>query len=417
MDILRPSMARQRRIRRLVYALGAAGAIVLITVVVSRLEPAAPTVERSSAWVDTVKRGAMLRQVRGAGTLVPEQVRWIPAATEARVERIAVLPGTTVEAGTVILELSNPELDQAALDAEWQLKAAEADYENLRVQLDSQLFNQRAAVATVEAEYKETKLQAERNLELAKAGLAPDLDVKLSQARAESAATRFEMEKKRLAIASQAFEAQRAAQQVRVEQFRALYELRRSQIRALKVRPGIAGVLQRVPVEIGQRVTPGTNLAQVADPSRLKAELRIPATQARDLLLGQKAAVDTRNGIIPGHVIRIDPAVQEGTVTVDVALDGALPRGARPDLNVHGTIEIERLKDVLYVGRPAFGQEDSRVGLFKLTEDGSSAVRVQVKLGRSSVNLVEIEDGLQEGEQVILSDMSAWDAYDRVRLN
>lgn len=417
MDIARPSNARARRIRRVTYVGIGLAAIALITVGLSRLEPAAPSVDRSTVWVDTVKRGSMLRQVRGAGTLVPIDIRWIPALTQGRVERRVVLPGTEVGPNTVMVELSNPELEQTALDAEWQVKAAEADYENLRVQLESQLFNQRAATASAESDHKEAQLQLERNVELAKAGLAPDLDVKLSQARAESAATRFEMEKERLDIAAQATKAQLAAQQARIEQLRALYQLRRSQVEALKVRPGMAGVLQRLPLEVGQQVTPGTNLAQVADPTRLKAELRIPATQARDIQLGQKAEVDTRNGVIPGHVIRIDPAVQDGTVTVDVALDGPLPKGARPDLNVDGTVELEHLQDVLYVGRPAFGQENSLVGLFKLTEGGSGAVRAQVELGRSSVSLIEVVKGLEEGDQVILSDMSTWDAYDRVRLN
>jgi HlyD family secretion protein len=345
------------------------------------------------------------------------EIRQIPAITDGQVERRLVLPGTTVEAGTVILELSNPQVEQEALDAEWQLKASEADYENLRVQLESQLFNQRASAAAAESAHKEAQLQAERNRELAKSGLAADIDVKIALTRAESAATSYEMEQKRLAIASQAVQAQLAAQRARVEQFRALHELRQKQMAALRVRPGIKGVLQRLPVDVGQRVTPGTLLAQVAVPDRLKAELRIPATQARDIQLGQKAEVDTRNGIIPGHVTRMDPAVQDGTVTVDVGLDGSLPRGARPDLNVDGTIELERLENVLYVGRPAFGQEQSLVGLFKITEGNNGAARVQVKLGRSSVNLIEIEGGLQEGDRVILSDMSAWDAHDRIRLN
>ena len=417
MDIPRPFEARKRRIRRIAYGAGVVVAVVLITIGISRLEPAAPTVERSTVWVDTVKRGSMLRQVRGNGTLVPLEIRQIPAITDGQVERRLVLPGTTVEANTVILELSNPQVEQEALDAEWQLKAAEADYENLRVQLESQLFNQRASAAAAEAAHKEAQLQAERNRELAKSGLAADIDVRIALTRAESAATSYEMEQKRLAIASQAVQAQLAAQRARVEQFRALHQLRQKQMAALRVRPGIKGVLQRLPVDVGQRVTSGTLLAQVAVPDRLKAELRIPATQARDIQLGQKAEVDTRNGIIPGHVTRIDPAVQDGTVTVDVALDGALPRGARPDLNVDGTVELENLQNVLYVGRPAFGQEDSLVGLFKLSEGSNGAVRVQVKLGRSSVNLIEIVNGLQEGDRVILSDMSAWDAHDRIRLN
>ncbi len=417
MDIQRPEIGAKRRRRRILYGAAAVAGLVLITVAISRLEPAAPSVERSTVLIDTVKRGSMLRQVRGAGTLVPEDVRLIPATTDARVERIVVLPGTTVTADTVILELSNPELEQQALAAQMDLRRALAQHANLRVQLESGLMTQRSAAAQVETDYLEAKLRAERDNELVKLGLVSDLDHRISKGRAESMATRHRLEQERLAVANKSIEAQMEAAQAEVEQRQALYEIRRNQVEALRVRPGMSGVLQRVPVQVGQQVAPGTNLAQVADPTRLKAQLRIPATQARDILLEQKAEVDTRNGIIPGHVIRIDPAVQDGTVTVDVALDAALPRGARPDLNVDGTIELERLENILYVGRPAFGQESTRVGLFKLIDGGSGAVRVQVELGRSSVNLIEIREGLQEGEQVILSDMSAWDAHDRVRLN
>ncbi|MGH9778122.1 MAG: efflux RND transporter periplasmic adaptor subunit [Candidatus Acidiferrales bacterium] len=417
MDIYRPELGQKRRRRRIIYGAVAVAALILITVAISRLEPAAPSVERSTVLIDTVKRGSMLRQVRGAGTLVPEDVRLIPATTDARVERIVVLPGTTVTPDTVILELSNPELGQQALAAQMDLRRAQAQHANLRVQLESALMTQRSAAAQVETDYLEAKLRAERDDELVKLGLVSDLDHRISRGRAESLAVRHGLEQERLAVANKAIDAQMEAAQAEVEQRQALYEIRRSQVEALRVRPGMSGVLQRVPVQVGQQVAPGTNLAQVADPTRLKAELRIPATQARDILLGQKAEVDTRNGIIPGHVIRIDPAVQDGTVTVDVALDAALPRGARPDLNVDGTIELERLENILYVGRPAFGQESARVGLFKLIDGGRGAVRVQVELGRSSVNLIEIREGLQESEQVILSDMSAWDAHDRVRLN
>lgn len=415
MDI--PRKTSYGRLRRALYALIGAGVIALITVGVSRLKPAAPSVDRATVWVDTVKRGPMLRQVRGLGTLVPEEIRWIPAITEGRVERRLVQPGAAVKADTVLLELSNPELEQAALEAEMQLKAAEAEYTNLRVQLESQLLTQRAQAATVQADYHQAKLQAETNEELAKNHLISDLTLKLSKVRAEELATRHEIEQKRLAISSESVKAQLAVQQARVEQLRALFQLRRSQVEALRVRAGVAGVLQQVLVEVGQQVTPGTNLARVADPTRLKAEIRIAETQAKDIQIGQKASIDTRNGVVPGHVIRIDPAVQNGTVTVDVALDGPLPKGARPDLSVDGTIEIERLDDVIYVGRPAFGQERSTVGLFKLINGGKEAVRVQVKLGRSSVNTIEILEGLQPGDQVILSDMSAWDAFDRIRLN
>lgn len=417
MDIQRTGVARSRRIRQAIYGGIALVAVLLITLGLSRLEPAAPTVERSTVWVDTVKRGSMLRQVRGSGTLVPVEVRWIPSTTEGRVERRVVLPGTTVKADSVILELSNPQLQQEALDAEMVLRRVEAEYQDLEVRLESQKMTQEADAARVESEYVEAKLTAERDEELAKLGLVSDLNLRISRARAESLTTRNRLEQSRLAILTKSNEAQLEAKQAEVEQRRALYQLRRKQVEDLKVRPGIDGVLQRVPVEVGQQVGPGINLAQVADPTNLKAEIRIPATQARDIQLNQPAQVDTRNGIVPGHVIRIDPAVQDGTVTVDVALDGPLPPGARPDLNVDGTVELERLENVLYVGRPAFGQEKSTVGLFKLTDSGRYAERVQVQLGRSSVNTIEVIDGLQEGEQVILSDMSAQDAHDRVRLN
>ncbi len=418
MDIERPTSARNRR-RRRKYLYAAGGLIILvgITVGLSRLDPAPPSIDRATVWIDTVKRGQMLRSVRGPGTLVPREVRWIPAVTQGRVERILVLPGTRVDDSTVLIELSNPELEQTARDAEWQWKAASADYRNLEVQLDSQLFNQQAAVAQAEAEFKEASLRYEKNEILAREGLVSELDLKLSEARAESTDTRFKMEKKRLEIAAQAVVPQLEAQRARMEQLRELHELRRNQVEALRVRPGNSGVLQRVPVEVGQQVSPGANLAQVAEPRRLKAELRISATQARDIQLGQAAEIDTRNGIIPGRVTRIDPAVQEGTVTVDVALEGELPKGARPDLAVDGTIEIERLEDVLFVGRPAYGREESRVGLFRLAAGGRMATRIQVQLGRSSVSIIEIREGLKEGDQVILSDMSTWDSHDRIRLH
>lgn len=417
MDIQRTGVARSRRIRRVTYGVVALAAVLLITLGLSRLEPAAPTVERSTVWVDTVKRGSMLRQVRGSGTLVPVEVRWIPARTDGRVERRVALPGTPVKANSVILELSNPQLVQEALDAEMALRRSEAEYSDLRVQVERELMAQQASAAQIESEYIEAQLTAERDEQLAESGLVSDLNQRISRARADSLATRDQLEKKRLSIMSESIEAQLEAKRAEVEQRRALYQLRRQQVQELRVRAGIDGMLQRVPVEVGQQVTPGTNLAQVADSTNLKAEIRIPATQARDIQLNQPAKVDTRNGIVPGRVIRIDPAVQDGTVTVDVALEGPLPPGARPDLNVDGTVELEHLEDVLHVGRPAFGQEKSTVGLFRLTEDGRYAERVQVRLGRSSVNTIEVLEGLQEADQVILSDMSAHDAHDRVRLN
>lgn len=417
MDIPRASVARQKRIRRILYGATAAVAVVLITVGLSRLEPAAPGVERATVWVETVKRGPMVRQVRGSGTLVPEVIRWIPASTDGRVERILALPGTEVRPDTVVLELSNPELELASSDAQSELKAAEAEMKNLEVQLQSQILTQEANTAQVDAEAHQARLQAEADAALAADGLLADLTLKLSRVRAEELTNRARIEHQRLEIASQAADAQRAVQEARVDRLRAAWRLRRDQVEALRVKAVTEGVLQQVPVEVGQQVAIGTNLARVAQPGRLKAEVRIAETQARDVQIGQIASIDTRNGIIPGRVTRIDPAVQNGTVTVDVALEGDLPRGARPDLSVDGTIQLERLEEVLHVGRPAFGQEQSTVGLFKLVDGGAAAVRVKVGLGRSSVNTIEIMEGLEEGDQVILSDMSNWDAYDRVRLN
>jgi HlyD family secretion protein len=408
-------MARQKRIRRIGYALGVLILIPLVTWGLSRLRPAAPTVD-SAVWIDTVKRGEMLRQVRGMGTLVPEEIRWIPAATEGRVEQILLRSGAVVQSESIILVLSNPELERTALDAQLQLKAVEAELANLRVQLESQLLNQRAAAATIEADFRQAKLQAEVDDQLYKEGLTSDLNQKRSRLRAEELATRHELEQKRLAMAAEAIRAQLDVQKARVDQLRALAELRSRQLDLLRVRAGMPGVLQQVPVEVGQQVAPGTNLARVSNPSRLKAEVRVPETQAKDVKIGQVATVDTRNGTVAGRVVRIDLAAQQGTVAVDIGLEGTLPPGARPDLNVDATIEIERLTDVLFVGRPVQGQPDSTVGLFKVAEDGREAVLVPVKLGRTSVNTVEVVQGLQVGDRVILSDMSNWANFDRVRL-
>jgi HlyD family secretion protein len=403
--------------RRTLYAFGALLIIPVITVGLSRLKPAAPTVEWGPLWPDTVKRGEMLRQVRGLGTLVPEEILWIPATTDGRVVRRFVLPGAQVKADAIILQLSNPELEQSALDAEWQLKAAEAQYNSLKAQLDSQLLDQKAAAATVQSDYTQANLNAEKDNELAKLGLGAELNVKVSRAKAEALATRNAIEKDRLAVSAASVKAQLDAQKARVEQLRALSDLKKSQLASLQVRAGDQGVLQELSVEVGQRVTAGTILAKVVQPTRLKAQIKVPETQAKDVQIGQKTAIDTRNGIIAGHVMRVDPAVQNGTVTVDVKLDEALPKGARPDLSVDGTIEIERLPDVMYVGRPVHGQPNSTVGLFKVVEGGKAAVRVQVKLGRSSVSTIEVVDGLKVGDQVILSDMSSWDSFDRLKLD
>lgn len=419
MDIQRPaSVARKKKLRRILFAAAGVLVIALVSVGLAQLKPAAPTVERATVWVDTVKRGSMLRQVRGLGTLVPvdEARRWIPASTQGRVERIVIRPGAQVDRETIILELSDPTAQQLLSDAEQQLRAAEADYASLEARLQTERLNQRSAAATVEADFQQARLEREVNEDLAKDGLVSSLVLKQSTVRADSLATRNQIEKDRLRVAEENIKQQLLAQQARIDQLRSLYQLRRSQVDQLTVRAGMKGVLEQVPVEVGQQVAPGTNLARVADPTRLKAELRIAETQARDLAIGQVAEVDTRNGVIPGRVSRIDPAAQNGTVTVDIALEGELPRGARPDLSVDGTVELERLTDVLYVGRPAFGQEQSTVGLFRLNPETGEAVRTQVQLGRSSVNTIEILGGLNEGDQVVLSDMSAWDQFDRIRL-
>lgn len=407
---------RRKRIRQSVYAVSAVTVIILITIGVSRLKPAAPTVDRATVWVDAVKRGPMVRQVRGSGTLVPEDIRWIPASTQGRVERMVIRPGAPVKPETVILELSNPELEQQVIGDQANLRAAQANLESRRADLESELLNQSAAVAGVESEYRQAALQLEANEQLYKDSLLSELQLKQSRSQAQELKNRWEIERKRLQIAEQNIDAQLAPQVAEVERLRTLYELRRRQLDQLKVRAGMDGVLQVVPVEVGQQVAAGSNVARVANPKVLKAELRIPETQTRDLAIGQKASIDTRNGIVEGRVARIDPAAENGTVGVDVTLEGELPPGARPDLSVDGTVELERLDNVVYVGRPAFGQENSSVGLFRLTE-GGEAVRVTVQLGRSSVNTIEIVAGLQPGDQVILSDMSTWDSYERIRLN
>jgi HlyD family secretion protein len=418
MDIQRPSNARAKKIRRIIYAAVAFLLIGGVSYGLSRLRPAAPTVDRATIWTDEVKRGPMLREVRGLGTLVPEDIRWIPAQTSATVERIVLRPGAVVHPNSVILELSDPQLQRDLLDAEYQLKGAEADYANLKVQVNSQLMNQKSTEASVRSDYEQEKIQHEVDSRLAKEGIGSVMTEQLSKVKEEQLAIRLQLETERTRVATDSAAAQLAAQEAKVEQQRALYNLKRGQYDALHLRAGIEGVLQLVPVEEGQQVTPGTNLARVADPNKLKAEIKIPETQAKDVRIGQKATIDTRNGIVDGHVSRIDPSVQNGTVTVDVSIDKPFPpgSGARADLSVDGTIELENLKDVLYVGRPVNGQSDSTIGLFKLVDDGSEAVRVNVKLGRSSVNTIEIRDGLKVGDKVILSDMSQWDAFDRIRL-
>src|SRR5258708_204245 len=360
----------------------------------------------------------MLRQVRGSGTLVPidSAVRFISAQVEGRIERIPTLPGVTVAPDTLLMDMSNPEVEQNAAEAVAQLRAAQADANNLRAQLATQLLNQQSLVSGAKSNSAQADLQAEANKKLAADGLIPDLTLKLSLLKAEELRKQVAIEDNKFKQNEKSAGAQEAAQQSRVDQLAALYDLRKRQIDSLRVKAGLAGVLQEVPVQVGQRVTAGTTLARVARPDQLKAQLRIPETQAKDVRPGQRASVDTRNGIASGVVARVAPSVQDGTVLVDVTLQGPLPQGARTDLSVDGTIEIERLENVLYVGRPAYGQAQSKVEMFKLTEGGKEAQRVPVMLGRSSVNTIEIVSGLKPVDQVILSDTSAQDGFERIRL-
>jgi HlyD family secretion protein len=416
MDIQRPSNAHAKRIRRILYACVVVVSVAGVTYGVSHLRPAAPSVDKATIWTDDVKRGPMLREVHGLGTLVPEDIRWIPAQTDSRVDRKILYPGAIVQPNSVILELSDPILQREALDAEYQLKAAQADLESLKVQINSELLNQKSTAASVRSEYEQAKIQHEVDAKLRAEGLGAEVTEQLSRVKVEQLAIRAQLEDNRTKNAEESAGARIQAQQSKVDQQRALYDLKRSELDALHVRAGIQGVLQLVPVEVGQHVIPGTNLARVADPKHLKAEIKIAETQAKDVTIGQPASIDTRNGIVKGLVSRVDPSVLNGTVSVDVQIIDVLPQGARPDLSVDGTIELENLKDVLYVGRPVHGQSDSSIGMFKLVDDGSDAVRVNVKLGKSSVNTVQILQGLNVGDRVILSDMSTWDAFDRIRL-
>src|SRR6516162_238556 len=417
MDVARPqSVARNKKIKRFVVLVLVLLLIAVVSLGLSRMRPAAPSVDSATVWKDTVKRGEMLRQVHGNGTLVPEEVRWIPATQDAIIEEVKAHAGDKVSANSIILILSSPDVKQRAADAELAVKGGEADLANLRATLQTDILNQKAAQAGVEADFNRAKLDFEANQELNKDGLVADVILKKSQESARELSAKNEMEKQKVAVNSQSAEARIAAQQAKVDQLRAAYDLRKQQLDELNVRARAAGVVQQVPVEAGQHVAPGTILAKVAEPGRLKAEVQIPETQIKDVVLGLMASIDTRNGIIPGRVIRMDPAAVNGTVKVDVSLDGEYPKAVRSDLSIDGTIDLERLANVLYVGRPAYGQADSTVGMFKLMPNGE-AHRIQVKLGRSSVNQIEVVDGLHEGDQVILSDMSAWDAYDRIRLN
>jgi HlyD family secretion protein len=414
-DIARPSQAKKKRIRRILYAVAAIVVVGGISMAVSRLKPAAPTVDRAVVWIDVVKRGPMLRQVRGSGTLVPEDIRWIPAQTQGRVERIVLRPGAQVTPDTVILELSNPDLENSVRDAELAYKSAQAGFTNRKAELESALLQQESNVANIESQYKQAELDLQANETLFKEDLISQLTLQQKRSLAGDLKNRLAVEQKRLAITREGLTSQLAPQEADVNVRKAAWDLRRRQLDDLKVKAGMSGILQLVPVERGAQVGPGTNLARVANPTNLKAELRIAETQTKDIRIGQYAEVDTRNGVVKGHVSRIDPAASGGTVGVDVIMDGELPPGARPDLSVDGTIQLERLDNIVFVGRPAFGQENSTVTIFKVQPDGE-ALATKVKLGRASVNTIEVIEGLAPGDQVILSDMSQFDSFDRVQL-
>lgn len=418
MDIARPEFKQQKRRRQITVAGIVCVVVIVVTVIVYRLRPAAPTVERGTVWTDTVRRGSMLRQVRGIGSLVPSQesVLQIPAQTEATVVRIRMLPGSLVKADTILLEMSNPQVEQAAIDAQLQWKAAQAEYQSQRMTLESALMNQKAGAATVQADYAQAQRQWQTDKALYDLGVISGLAYKASKGKADELTTRNGLEDQRLVSAQKAIDSQLAEQQAKVDQMRVLYELKQKQLGDLKVRAGIDGVLVELPLHVGEHVSPGAMLAKVVQPNHLMAELKVAETQARDVQIGEPATVDTHNGIISGSVMRVDPAVQNGTVTVDVKLTGELPKGARPDLSVDGTVDLEKLDNILYVGRPAFGQENSTISLFKMEPDGRDAIRVPVKVGRASVNSIQVLDGLHEGDTVILSDMSRWDNTDRIRL-
>jgi multidrug resistance efflux pump len=415
MDIARENVAAQKRRKRIIYGLVGITLLVLVTVGLSKLKPAAPGVERGTAWIDTVKRGPMVRQVRGLGTLVPTDIRWIPAQTDGRVETVNALPGAVVKKDTILLTLSNPQLEQETMDAKWKLNAAEADQKNLEAQMNNAVMAQKSTAAQVASDYRIAQQQANADAALFKANVVAEITMKNSAGKAEELLMRKNLEQERVGAAQETMKAQIEAGRAKVQQAAEFYKLKQQQLDALKVRAGQDGVLQESALKVGQFVTTGTMLAKVVDPTKLKAELKIPETQAKDLGLHQPAQVDTHNGIISGTVMRIDPAAVNGTVTVDVSLEGTAP-GMRPDLSVDGTIDLERMANVMYVARPAFGQEHSTVGMFKMEADGVHASRVQVKFGRSSPTVIEIVDGLKEGDQVILSDMSRVDNFDRIKL-
>jgi HlyD family secretion protein len=415
MDKARIDQPHRRRKRWLIIS-GIVLTLAAGTLTLARLKPAAPTIDRSVVWIDTVKRGPMLRQVRGVGSLVPEDIAWITARTPGRVDRIVLRPGATVKPDDVILMLSNPEVHESAANADSHLKSAQAEVESLRLQLENGALATEVAAADARANYEQAKLRAEVNEKLFKQGIVSGLELRLSKVTEQQAQVRNSLEQKRATFTRQSIAPQLAVKRAEVDRLVAQARMRHDELEALQVRAGMSGVLQVLPVEAGAQVASGANLARVADPARLKASLRIPETQMKDVRLAQHATIDTRNGIIQGLVARIDPSVRDGTVTVDVALTGDLPAGARPDLSIEGTIVLERLQNVLFIGRPALSEQTSQLRLFKLDADGAQAIRIPVTLGRRSINAVEVLGGLAPGDRVILSDMSRWDGNDHIRL-
>jgi HlyD family secretion protein len=414
MDIPRPENKKRKRIRQIAIGSATAAALAVVTIALSQLEPAAPSVDGDTLYTAVVQRGEMLLQVRGPGTLVPREIRWIAAQSAGRVERVIVRPGAVVEPDTILAELSNPDLMRQAEEARYGLAAAKAEFTEFELTQRSQELDQKAAVAQASAAYEAARLQAEAERA---AGVVAELTVRRSELQAEQLKATYDIQVERQNQFGATVEAQIAAQRARLAQTQNTYDRMREQVEALSIRAGLAGVVQLMSIEEGQQVQPGANVARVARPDELQAELRVPETQARDVLIGQLVFVDTRNGVVEGKVTRIDPAVVEGTVQVDVEITGELPRGARPDQSVDGTIQLDRLVDVVFTGRPAYGQPNSKITLFKLVEEGEYAIRVPVELGKTSVNNVEIVSGLVPGDEVILSDTSAWDDNDRIRLN
>ena len=417
MDIPRKSRTRHKIVVRIIIGVVFVAVVAAASFYVSRMEPAAPAVDRATVWIDTVKRGSMSRAVRGMGKLVTEEIRWIPAIVDGLVERKVLEPGARVTPDTVIIELSNPQLERDTVTAEWDLKAVESGFADFQLRLRSEELTQAADLARMESDYEQAKIRYEASLALNKDGLIPPLDLRRDQVAVEQLANRIKLENQRAAIRKESVAAQITERRTQVEKSRAMYELRKSQLEQLNVKAGVEGILQELPVEVGQRVGTGSNLARITNPNRLKAELSISETQAKDIQIGQPVSVDTRNGVVAGTVSRIDPAVRGGSVTVDVRFTEALPPGARPDLSVDGTIVLEKLEDVVYVGLPVQGQANSQISLFKISADGKTAERVKVRLGNTSVNTVEVLEGLKPGDQVILSDMSAQDGVDNIRIN